>query len=195
MGKIIVGLDEAGRGPVAGPIVGAAVLTDGSRLHKKILAKVKDSKVLTAKQRQHLFILITENFPWAVHAIDNKFIDRYGIQASNVLVLEKSCQQLLSLCSSEYLLVSDYVGGAKKYLTTEQVISFYKHGENKFKIIAAASIVAKVYRDNLLINLHQKYPDYNFIQHKGYGTKQHLSAIKKYGPSPIHRRSFLKNYL
>lgn len=190
MARIIIGLDEAGRGSVAGPIVGAAVLTNGSRQQKKVLSRASDSKLLTSKKRQEMFIYLTENLPWAVYVLDNDFIDEHGIQPANVLVLEKSWQQLLKFCGGDFTLVSDYVGGAKKYQTTSQTISFYKHGENKFKVIAAASIVAKVYRDKLMFDLHEKYPVYNFGQHKGYGTPQHLSLIKKHGLSPVHRRSF-----
>lgn len=192
--RIIIGLDEAGRGPLAGPIVGAAVLVEPGKQSEKILRLAKDSKTLTPRQRQYIFSLITENLPWAVYAADNNFIDQRGIQAANVLVLEKSLGQLLVGGIKNYRIVSDFVGAAKNYLTIEEKIIFYKHGESKFKSIAAASIIAKVCRDQLMLDLHGLYPQYNFIQHKGYATAQHIAMIKKHGPSPVHRQSFLSNY-
>ena len=149
---------------------------------------------MTPRQRQYIFSLITESLPWAVYVLDNKFIDKHGIQTANVLVMERSLRQLLEKNTEDCMVVSDFVGAAKKYLTIDQNIHFYKHGENKFKAIAAASIVAKVHRDQLMVDLHSLYPQYNFQQHKGYATRQHFELIRRYGPSPVHRQSFLRRF-
>lgn len=177
---------------MAGPIVAAAIWSRGFSKEKKILAKVKDSKLLTAKQREALFVLITGNFSWTVHAIGHKYIDRFGIQLANVRVVEGAMKKLLL---KEKIIrpkiMADYVGGAKKYLSTKIKIDFYKHGDSIFPEISAASIVAKVYRDRLMNECHKKYSSYGFNKHKGYGTPEHLAKIKSLGPCDIHRRSFL----
>ena len=188
----LIGLDEAGRGSVAGPIVAAAVLCKGLNSEKRILSQVKDSKLLSAKQREELFDLITNNFTWAVHLFNNRYIDRYGIQAANVRVIERAFKKIED---NNTLALSDYVGGAHRYLNKKTIINFYKRGESKFAEIAAASIIAKVYRDRLMNKFCQKYPQYYFSQHKGYGTKQHLEIIKSIGTCPIHRQSFLNRYV
>lgn len=192
MSKLIIGIDEAGRGAWAGPIVAAAVLYRSFSGEKAILAKVKDSKSLSPATRQELFRLIDRYFIWSVAALSNKFIDKKGIQAANVEVMEKA----LHLICYRYNIYpdevrADYVGGAKKYLSKDLKISFYKHGDSLFPEISAASIIAKVYRDRLMLRYHRQYPIYNFKKHKGYGTREHKDCLVKYGFCPGHRRSFL----
>jgi len=192
MGKLTVGLDEAGRGALAGPIVAAALVYRGLATEKKILAKVKDSKLLTARQREKLSALINANFIFSIQALSNKYIDRLGIQKANVLVMEQCVLKLLPyLRQNSYVIKADYVGGAKKYLKTNLEIEFYKKGDRLHPEIAAASIIAKVYRDKLMQKYHRQYPAYNFKQHKGYGTAEHRRSIAKSGLCPWHRRSFL----
>jgi ribonuclease HII len=187
--KFIIGLDEAGRGPLAGPIVAAAVLSRGLKKEQSILSSVKDSKKLLASQRETLFLQIIKNFVWSVQLLDNIFIDRYGIQAANRLVMAEALEELQSLHPAvKITIVSDYVAGFK-----HPGVTFHQHGEDKFPVIAAASIVAKVWRDKLMVAVSEHYSDYNFSQHKGYGTEEHFKMLKKFGLTPLHRRSFLRN--
>lgn len=198
MTKYMIGIDEVGRGPVAGPIVAAAVFSTGSKEQQIILAQVSDSKLLSAKKREHLSELIVENFLFSIKIIDNKFIDERGIQLANILVMQEALNDLLkniiNINHAEINIVADYVGGAKKYWP-ETKLEFFKKGESVYQEIAAASIIAKVFRDQLMTEQHQIFPQYNFQNNKGYGTTEHLRSIKKYGPCEIHRRSFLGAYL
>lgn len=191
MTKHIIGIDEAGRGPLAGPIVAAAVLNTYSISDKQALSQVKDSKKLTIRKREDLFLPIIKNMFWSVRALDNNFIDKYGIQAANILLVHDLGQDLLRQAKGEAKILADYVGGADKIL---RHIDFYKQGESKHQEIAAASIIAKVYRDRLMMSLDKTFPHYDFWLHKGYGTRKHYENLDKLGLCPIHRRSFLKNY-
>ncbi len=198
MAKYIIGIDEVGRGPLAGPIVAAAVFSVGSKDQQNILAQLKDSKLLSAKKREDLNELILENFLFSIKLIDNKFIDERGIQLANVLVMQEALNDLLKkiidINHGEINIVADYVGGAKKYWPDTEA-EFFKKGESVYQEIAAASIIAKVFRDKLMEEYHEIFSNYNFDKHKGYGTKDHLAAIKTHGPCEIHRWSFLKGYL
>jgi len=191
MTKYIIGIDEAGRGPLAGPIVAVAVLNTHSIKDEQALSQVKDSKQLTFKQREALFLPIIKNIFWSVRLLDNNFIDRYGIQAANILLVYELGQDLLKQAKGKAKILADYVGGADKIL---RHIDFYKQGESQHREIAAASIIAKVYRDRLMMSFNKTFPNYGFSLHKGYGTKQHYENLDKLGLCPIHRRSFLKNY-
>jgi ribonuclease HII len=191
MTKYIIGIDEAGRGPLAGPIVAAAVLSTNSSKERKILSLADDSKKLSSKKREHLFLMIIKNIAWSVRALDNTFIDKYGIQTANILLFHELSQDFTKQVKGEVNILADYVGGADKIL---RHINFYKQGESQYQEIAAASIIAKVYRDRLMMSLDKIFPHYDFCLHKGYGTKKHYENINKFGLSPIHRRSFLKNY-
>ena len=191
MTKYIIGIDEAGRGPLAGPIVAAAVLNTFSSVDKQALSRVKDSKQLSALAREELFLPIIQNMLWAVRIFDNKFIDKYGIQKANILLVYELSRDLLKQAKGPVAVLADYVGGAERLLPQ---INFFKHGESQHQEIAAASIIAKVYRDKLMESLDKSFPNYDFALHKGYGTIRHYENLKKFGPSSIHRRSFLKNY-
>jgi len=192
MARYIIGIDEAGRGPLAGPIVAAAILSTGCQKQNNILSGVRDSKKLTSQEREHFFDLLTNNFIYAIESLDNNFIDRYGIQAANILLVGELLDKLKKYKTSGVIIKVDYIGGAGQYFREEK-IGFYKHGDDIFKEISAASIIAKVYRDRLMGDYDKKYPQYGFSKHKGYGTKFHLANIKKYGSCPLHRTSFLKN--
>ncbi|OGY95096.1 MAG: hypothetical protein A2611_00065 [Candidatus Komeilibacteria bacterium RIFOXYD1_FULL_37_29] len=189
--KFVIGIDEAGRGPLAGPIVAAAVLNTHSLVDKKILSRAQDSKKLSAQAREDLFLPMIQNMLWAVRVFDNKFIDKYGIQKANILLVYELSRDLLKQVNGQAVVLADYVGGAERVLPQ---INFFKNGESQHQEIAAASIIAKVYRDKLMNSLDKSFPDYAFALHKGYGTKRHYENLKKFGPSPIHRQSFLKNY-
>jgi len=192
MMKYIIGIDEAGRGPLAGPIVAAAVLSIGTKKQKSILSGVRDSKKMMASDRDYFFDLLINNFVYAITELDNNFIDRYGIQAANILLVRELLDKLKNQQTPRVEIKADYIGGAEQYFRKENV-SFYKHGDDIFKEISAASIIAKVYRDRLMEDYDKEYPHYGFFQHKGYGTKLHLTNIKKYGHCPLHRITYLKN--
>ena len=192
MSKYIIGIDEAGRGPLAGPIVAAGIIVRNTKKEKQILELVDDSKKLKAKKREELFLLLVKNFIWSIRTYDNNFIDKYGIQKANLLLFHDIAEDLLKYSRGINNIVADYVGGGESILKN---IIFFKNGESQFKEIAAASILAKVYRDRLMMGMDNNYPYYNFYLHKGYGTARHFEAIDKYGLSPIHRRSFLTKYL
>ena len=185
-----MGIDEVGRGSLAGPIVAVALLSRGFPQEKKILSQLKESKSLTVAKREFFFAQIVTNFLWSASVLDNQFIDRYGIQKANLLVFQEASESLLKEVVSPVEILADYVGGASNYL---RHISFFKKGDEQFAEIAAASIVAKVYRDNLMEEASQFFPLYDFASNKGYGSKDHLESLRQYGPSKFHRYSFLKN--
>jgi len=181
-----IGIDEAGRGAWAGPIVAAAVVFKKPFSHKYL----KDSKLLSAKQRQELLDLLNQHCAIGIGVVSNKYIDKYGLQKANVMVVEKALAVLRTSGLRNVGIVIDYIGGFSKYTKFKQPYSLHKHGESKFKEIAAASIVAKVYRDNLMIKYALTYPVYGFDKHKGYGTQIHQECLQTNGVCEIHRLSF-----
>ncbi len=184
--SLVAGVDEAGRGALAGPIVAAAVIFSSAVLKSKPtwFKQVKDSKKLTPALRQVLYKKIIKTAKaWAVAQIDNKQIDKQGIQAVNIKVVNQVIAKLK--LQPDYLLV-DFIAGFKSRLPFTCVIK----GDSKIFSVACTSIVAKVWRDRLMKNYHKKYPAYSFHQHKGYGTREHRWEIKKYGICPLHRKSF-----
>lgn len=180
--KYIAGIDEAGRGTLAGPVVVATVIMN---YESGIMNYgIRDSKLLTPKKREELFKIITKKaLAWGVGKTSEKIIDRIGIAKANVLAVKKTLEALK--VKPDYLLLD---GGIKLKIKIPQKTII--KGDTKVFSIACASILAKVTRDRLMIKLDKKYPQYGFAQHKGYGTQAHIKAIKKYGPCPIHRRSF-----
>lgn len=182
-GFMPAGIDEAGRGPLAGPVVAAAViLPEGFTRYG-----LNDSKKVTEKRRTQLFNEITENaVAFFIKAVDNNTIDRINIlNATKEAMLE--CVENLETVPS-YLLV-DAVGIPGTSINQAGII----RGDSRSISIAAASILAKVYRDSLMEEYDRIYPEYGFIRNKGYGTPEHIEALKKYGPVEIHRRSFIRN--
>ena len=178
--KFIAGLDEAGRGSWAGPIVAGAVILDPRFKIKGI----RDSKKLSPKKREELFLLITKNaLAWSVGIVDNNEIDNSGIIPANRMVFEKAVKKLN--VQPDYLLV-DGIRNFESNIHNDFIIK----ADDKILSVAAASIIAKVTRDRLLDEYHKQYPEYGFTNHKGYGTKEHLEAIKKHGPTEIHRMSY-----
>ena len=176
--KLIAGVDEAGRGAWAGPIVAAAVILPGNFRVKGI----KDSKLLMAKQRQALYDLIRETtLAWSVAFVGHKVIDRRGIGWANQQVIQRAVKKI----SPDYALID---GRLISNMQTdfENVIN----GDRLVKSIAAASIIAKVTRDRYLERLDSKYPEYGFAKHKGYGTKLHYQMLCKHGVCEAHRRSY-----
>jgi ribonuclease HII len=179
--NFVAGVDEAGRGPLAGPVVAAAVLVDKNA--KINLAGINDSKKLTESQREKFFEILTnnKNIKWGIGIVQEKIIDKINILEATKLAMLTALEDL----NCDFLLVD---GNAKIYCATYQ--KCIVAGDSKVFSIAAASIIAKVTRDKIMLKYHKKYPDYNFSENKGYGTKAHFAAIKKFGPCPIHRKSF-----
>lgn len=184
---IIGGVDEAGRGPLAGPVVAACVACcNGWKPDRKKYKNIKDSKKLSEQGRAEQFDLLTndQNLIIGLGACDHITIDRINILQATFLAMKRAISSL-SL-SPEYLLI-DGRHIIPNLKTKQQAII---HGDDLSFLIAAASIVAKVTRDRIMHKQHQLYPQYNFSRHKGYGTKEHLALLRKFGPSLIHRLSF-----
>ena len=184
----IIGIDEAGRGPLAVPLVVAGVSTNTKLKTKcqKIMKGIKDSKKLSAKKRQAWFVVLTKNpyMNWTVAKISPRIIDRINIAKSANLGAKQVFQKLSGNKNCYALLDGSLY--LPKGITQKTIIK----GDEKIPIISAASIIAKVTRDRIMERLHKKYPMYGFDILKGYGTKKHIAAIKKFGLSDIHRRSF-----
>lgn len=183
--KFIAGVDEAGRGPLAGPVYAAAViLKEGA-----VIDGINDSKKLTEKKREELFDIIIENsVSYAIASVDEKVIDEVNILNATHMAMNDAVGKLKQ--KADFVLID---GNSIKNMNTphETVVK----GDAKSISIAAASILAKVSRDRYITEMAEKYPQYGFEKHKGYGTKAHNEAILEHGPSPIHRKTFLKKLL
>ena len=176
----IAGVDEAGRGPLAGPVVAAAVMFPKEYL----LDGVNDSKKCTPKQREELFTLIMEQaMSVGIGIVDHEVIDRINILHATHLAMRKSMEQMN--LQPEYALI-DGNSFHHDSLRFQNIIG----GDATSFTIAAASIIAKVTRDRLMCELDARYPQYGFARHKGYGTRQHIEAIRLHGLCEIHRKSF-----
>jgi len=176
----VAGTDEVGRGCLAGPIVAAAVIFD----KETIMVGVKDSKLLTVAQRQDQVKEIkTRAIAWSIASIDNNGIDEIGIQQANLEVLRLAIDKLKP--KPQYVLVDGF-SLPHCALPHRKLVK----GDKLSLSVAAASILAKVYRDTLMENVGVEYANYGFKRNKGYGTAEHLAAIDKYGSSPLHRKSF-----
>ena len=178
--KTIAGVDEVGRGPLAGPVVAASVILDPSN----IPVGLNDSKKLTEAKREQLFGKIVKTAIVSISCIPEKVIDRINIRQASLMAMRNSCHRLSMI--PEMLLVDGRDCPATLKCPSQ---SFIK-GDGRSMSIAAASIVAKVIRDRQMKYASTIYPEYGFENHKGYGTRVHLEAIKKFGPCPLHRLSF-----
>ena len=180
----LAGVDEAGRGPLAGPVVAAAVVID------KENDLINDSKKLSEKKREKAYKWIIDNAKyWAVASVGVKKIDEINILQASLLAMEKAVGKL-EIVPKKCLIDGNFI--PKNIPNSEAIIK----GDSRSYCIASASIIAKVTRDNIMRKWHKIYKDYHFDQHKGYGTKLHFEAIEEYFPSPIHRLGFapIKNY-
>ncbi len=178
LGKVIAGVDEVGMGPLAGPVVASAVIVD----QNNIIPGIKDSKKLTPKMREYLYDKITEHYTWSVSLIDNDEIDQINIREA----AKKACIMSVQKLGPNVEIVM--VDGNMKF-QDPRFISIIK-GDDLSVSIAASSIVAKVTRDRLMAELAKEFPQYLWHKNSGYGTKEHLEAIKINGLSPYHRKSF-----
>ena len=185
--KILAGMDEAGRGPLAGPVVCACVVMPLEK--EKIIDGVNDSKKLSAKKREYLFDkIISSAICYKIIEVDNKTIDKINILNATKLGMS-NCVNNMDI-NIDMLLV-DAVNGLDVKCKYLPIIK----GDAKSYLIACASILAKVYRDRLMEKLDEKYPIYNFKKHKGYGTKEHIENLKRFGKCEIHRDTFIKHFI
>ena len=185
MGTIRIGIDEVGRGALAGPLVACALRIVEPK--KFPFDCVRDSKLLTPEVREELFNSIQASCEIRFGMASNRMIDRVGIQQANVLGVELALGQFHDALGDVHC---DFISAFLRYACFGYSISFHINGESKFPEIAAASIAAKVFRDRLMRELHEDYPKYNFFQNKRYGTREHRLALQKLGRSEVHRRSF-----
>ena len=184
--KYICGIDEAGRGPLAGPVVIAAVIMP----RNSMIEGVNDSKKVSEKKREKLYEEITSSsIAWAVGIIDQNEIDDINILNATKKGLTQALTELEQ--GPDIILVDALTKIDTLGIPYESIIK----GDAKSYSIAAASIVAKVTRDRIMRQWDEIYPQYGFEKHKGYGTAMHIKAIKEYGPCPLHRKSFIKNFI
>ena len=179
--EIIAGIDEAGRGPLAGPVVAAAAILPPNFKHKTL----NDSKQLSEQQREEIYaeLTATPEFYWGVGVSDVDVIDHYNILRATWRAMQLALDNLY--IHPDHVLVD----GLRVPLIGVNQTAIVK-GDAKSFSIAAASVIAKVTRDRMMLTIHEQFPQYNFAQHKGYGTPEHLVALGQYGPSPVHRKSF-----
>lgn len=181
--RLIAGVDEAGRGPLAGPVVAAAVILPAS-LDATNLRGVKDSKLLGPRQRESLYLHIQETaIAIGTGVIDNQIIDSQGVIAATRLAMKMAIDRLATPPDS---LLIDHLWLPEVPCPQKGI----KNGDRLCFSIACASIVAKVTRDKIMLELDKAYPGYRLAQHKGYGTAEHLACLRRLGPSPVHRHSF-----
>lgn len=182
--QIICGVDEAGRGPLAGPVCAAAVILPPNAE----IPGLNDSKKLSDKKRRELYPIIKEQaVAYGIAFVDHETIDKINILQATYKAMGDAIAQL---SVKPELALIDGNGAADFGVPTETVV----HGDSLSASIAAASVLAKVSRDDYMLQMAEEYPQYGFEIHKGYGTKAHYAAITEYGTSPIHRMSFLKKF-
>lgn len=184
--SIIAGIDEVGRGPLIGPVT--VCICEMPLTSDKFIDGVNDSKKLSEKKRETLYKSILETcLSYKIIDIDEKIIDEINILEATKLAMNKALNEIEK--KPDLVLID-----AVKLDTSINTKSIIKGDATSYNI-AAASILAKVHRDNIMIKLAEEFPEYGFERNKGYGTKEHIEALKKYGPTPYHRKSFIKNFI
>lgn len=177
---LVAGVDEAGRGPLAGPVFAAAVILDPL----KPIAGLADSKTLSESKRDSLYILIKESaLSWSIAQADVEEIDRLNILQATLLAMQRAVNGL-------HILPDEALVDGNRLPALSMPAQAIVKGDSKVQAISAASILAKVERDKLMADYHQQYPDFAFHVHKGYGTKQHLGEIERLGFLDVHRKTF-----
>lgn len=184
---LVAGVDEAGRGPLAGPVVAACVILDKNI----IIEGINDSKKITKIRRKKIFLEICQKAKFGVGIIDANIVDKINILQATKLAMHAAFENLQNKYQifPQIILVDGNIIPFKKQHQIKEIIAIVK-GDSKSLSIAAASIVAKETRDQIMDNFHQDYPQFHFNKHAGYGTKLHLEKIREFGISPIHRKSF-----
>lgn len=179
--EYIAGVDEAGRGPLAGPVCAAAVILPKGL----VIDGINDSKKLSEKKREQLFgEIVSKAVAYSVQFAEPKVIDEINIKQATSLAMHNAIKALSVVPS--YIIID-----GKDNIPYDIPYEYIIKGDAKSQSIAAASILAKVSRDRLMLGLDEKYPKYGFKKHKGYGTAEHIAAIQKYGVTDIHRKSFM----
>lgn len=186
MRKIVVGIDEVGRGPLAGPVVACAFCLD-NKVEVRPLPYLRDSKQLSPKQREEIYKILRNNVQvkWGIGEVSEKIIDEINILQATKLAMIKAVKDLEKKIKPDYLLI-DGNFAININIPQKSII----RGDEKIPCISAASIIAKVTRDRIMINYHRQYPQYLFNIHKGYSTALHRQKIKEFGLCPLHRVSF-----
>jgi ribonuclease HII len=192
--KVVVGLDEAGRGPLAGPVVAAAVyIIANCKLQIANSENLGDSKKLTPQKREEFFKLIMRNpfIKWGIGKVSERIIDKLNIKNAAELAMEKALKNLEKKIKkkADFLIIDgNHINSKNLKARNHKLIV---KGDEKVLSCAIASIIAKVTRDKIMEKYAKKFPEYGFEKHKGYLTKFHLKMLRKYGPCKIHRKSFL----
>lgn len=189
----IIGIDEAGRGPLAGPVAVGAVKVNKLDKFNKLVRGIRDSKKLSESARERWYARALEarkrgELDFHVALISERVIDQRGISHAIRLGIER-CLEKLGAVSADQIFLDGSLRAPARFRKQQTVIK----GDEKIAVISLASICAKVTRDRKMVNLAKKFPKYGFEVHKGYGTKAHYVALQKYGPAEAHRRSFLKS--
>ena len=192
----IVGVDEAGRGPLAGPVCAAACILPRNAFETAFLAGLNDSKKMTPKRREEVFAIIDDTAEYGVAYSGVEVIDDINILAATMLCMSKAVRGIAEQLEGKKTLilfdgnkVPEFEVGTLPYGVTLRSLV---HGDGTSAAVAAASVIAKVIRDRYMLSLHESYPQYGFDVHKGYGTKMHFQRLAEFGMCPEHRRTFLK---
>jgi ribonuclease HII len=205
--KIVAGIDEAGRGPLAGPVIAVAIIVQNFKFQilnfkaNSNFKNIKDSKKMTAKQRENVYRFLTmqPDIIFGIGKVSEKIIDKINILEATKLAMKRATMSLNSKLQTvnckkiqniEYLLIDGNFKINKLKMPQKSIIK----GDSKVMSIAMASIIAKVTRDKIMEKYHKKYPDYGFDKHKGYGTKEHFSNLKNFGICKIHRKTFCLSF-
>lgn len=195
--QYIVGIDEVGRGPIAGPVAVCSFKCRPEFFDSVLIdTPLRDSKKLTKKQREKWFEYLKEekvkgNCDFAVSLVDAEWIDKVGIVRSIVKALETSLIKVAKDPSGVSIYLDGGLKAPEQFIFQETIIK----GDELHPVISCASIIAKVSRDALMYKYGEEYTEYGFENHSGYGTKAHYDAIKKYGQTKLHRKTFLKSFL
>ncbi len=189
-----VGIDEAGRGPLAGPVAVGVVRASNRNMTLPYFSEVKVSKKLARQKREEIYEkmkleALQGNISYAVSFVGSKVIDRIGINAAIRLAIKRSLNRLVYSAPKTYVLLDGGLRAPARFGVQETIIK----GDEKESLIALASIVAKVERDRKMVRFSEKYPEYSFEEHKGYGTQLHTRMIQKCGPCALHRKTFIRN--
>ncbi len=184
---LVSGIDEAGRGPLAGPVVAACVILD----QNDFPSEINDSKKLSKSNRKKIFSLLKEKSKFGVGVVDETIIDKINILQATKLAMLNSFLDLQTKYQifPQVILVDGNFAPFEKRDKIQEILPIIK-GDQKSLSIAAASIIAKEFRDEIMLKLHQKTPQFGFDKHAGYGTKFHIEQLQKFGPSKFHRQSF-----
>jgi ribonuclease HII len=179
----LCGADESGAGCLAGPVVASAVIMPRDYYNKDL----NDSKKMSKTKREYVYLDIIKNaIEYSITEVDNYKIDEINILQARLMAMDISIKKL---SKTQHVLIDGDKFFKQYPISFETVIK----GDGKWTCIAAASVLAKVYRDNLMLELHENFPNYNWVNNKGYGTKDHYDAINKYGITEHHRKTFLKS--